>query len=317
MGFLGLDPIMCRLVEHLSTLLGGYGLIAFFLFTALDMGSARRRALWHAVPVIVAAAIMTIATALMPANLRDAAAMLTQGRGNASTPVAEPTVALLYLTVYLYMVYAFSTALLWTRRCTRGAEPRLRRGLALALVGLAAIVPAEVVFVIATILRWAHTIVSRPVMIVTIPLYLGGIVVFLIGIAYPAAGMRLAAIRVWWQHRQMYHRLSPLWTLLHQQFPEDALSRVPAGRRRDALRLRDVHRRYYRRAIECRDGLVRISPYLGSNGDCSLAERLRDALRAHASGAKVPARAIPVAIPTANGLDADVRELVALSDSLR
>jgi hypothetical protein len=129
--------------------------------------------------------------------------------------------------------------------------------------------------------------------------------------------MRLTALRIWWQHRRTYHRLSPLWTVLHDEFPEDALHRVPSQHPlRDVLSLRGVHRRYYRRVIECRDGLVRISPYLGPD-DSSLAERVRTGLRAHASGSPAPARATPVAIPNSDGLDADVRELVALSEALR
>jgi hypothetical protein len=84
-----------------------------------------------------------------------------------------------------------------------------------------------------------------------------------------------------------------------------------------------VHRRYYRRVIECRDGLVRISPYLARyridpGADAStLASRLKDALRAHAEGEPVPPQAMPVAIPQGDGLDADVHELVALARALR
>ncbi|HEV8559755.1 MAG TPA: MAB_1171c family putative transporter [Actinophytocola sp.] len=314
-GFLGLEPIIARLVLHFTNILGGYGLIVFFLFSALDLRTARRRAMWQAVPVVVVAGIMTWAVAAMPARVRDSAAALTTGRPG--SPHAEITVALLYLTMYLYMLYAFSTALVWTWRYGRGAEPRLRRGLALASVGLAAIVPAEAVFSLSAVVRWTGGTLPRDLVVVAIPLFLGGVVVFLIGFAYPAVVMRLAAIRVWWQHRYTYHRLGPLWTLLHQEFPQDALNRVPTGQWRDRLRLPEIHRRYYRRVIECRDGLVRISPYMNGSSDLPLVDRLRHGLSAHASGATVGARATPVAIPRADGLDADVRELVALSDALQ
>jgi len=146
-----------------------------------------------------------------------------------------------------------------------------------------------------------------------------GSAVFMVGFAYPATTTRLAALRVWWQHRRIYRRLAPLWTLLHQHFPEDAFGRAPSGRWGDAFRLRGVHRRYYRRVIECRDGLLRVSPYLGSddNGDSSLAERLRAGLLACAAGVPAPGEAVPVAIPATDGLDADVRELITLSEALR
>jgi hypothetical protein len=72
--------------------------------------------------------------------------------------------------------------------------------------------------------------------------------------------------------------------------------------------------------IECRDGLVRISPYLGENDGADpreLAELLRRALRERGSGETAPAHAVAVAIPEGEGLDADVHELEAISNALR
>jgi hypothetical protein len=315
---LGLEPIMARLIQHLLLVVAAYSLLAFYLFAALDKEEGRRRALREAVPLGAAGVIMTVATAFIPEHLRTAAAGLESAKAG---PVGEPSVALLYVTLNLYMLYAFARTLVWTRRYARGAEPRLRRGLAIASAGLVGIVLALAEFVTANLMRWAGSAMPRPLLLVGMTLILVGIVVFLIGVAYPAVFMRLAALRIWKQHRAAYHRLAPLWTVLHQEFPEDALSRVPASPWRDALRLRGVHRRYYRRVIECRDGLVRISPYLGPLGQQAeasmLAERLREGLRAHADGAPVPSRATPVAIPSDDGLDADVRELLVLSSALR
>jgi hypothetical protein len=64
----------------------------------------------------------------------------------------------------------------------------------------------------------------------------------------------------WWNHRQAYRGLEPLWTAMNQAFPQDALHRVPQGKARRLLIRHSMHHRYYRRAIECRDGLVQISP---------------------------------------------------------
>jgi hypothetical protein len=315
---LGLEPITWRLIQHLVQLVTGYSLIVFYLYSALDGREARRRALWHAVPLVAAAVIMIVATAVMPAELHDAAAALTSGRPGG--PVSVPSVALLYLTVNFYRAYAFATALLWTRRYARGAEPRLRHGLAIASLGLAATVLSLSAFVAANIVRWTGGVMPRTILMTAMVMLVLGYVVFLIGVAYPAAVMRLAALRVWWQHRRVYRQLNPLWTVLHREFPEDALERVPTSPLRDALSLRGVHRRYYRRVIECRDGLVRISPYLGTLGERDgasvLADQLRKGLRAHASGAPAATRATPVAIPNDDGLDADVNELVALSQAL-
>ncbi len=309
---LGLEPITARLIQHMLHLMTAYSLLSFYLFSALDPRAARRQALWQAVPLVAAALVMTVATAFIPADIRNAAADLPSGPTNG--PVGVPGVALLYLTVNLYQMYAFATTLLWTRRYARGAEPRLRRGLAITSVGLTGIVLALATFVAANLVRWAGGTMPRALLLGGIILIFIGVTVFLAGVAYPAVVMRLAALRIWWQHRQTYHRLAPLWTVLHQEFPEDAL-RVPTSPWRDAVSLRGVHRRYYRRVIECRDGLVRISPYLGSGG--SLAEQLREGLRAHASGTPAQSRATAVAIPAADGLDADVNELLALSQALQ
>jgi hypothetical protein len=310
--FLGFEPLTSRLISHVALLVGAFGLIAFFQFSALDNATARRKALWQAVPLGVATAIMTVAAVLVPAPDRVTAAALVSG--NRDGPVSEPSVALLYLTVNVYMLYAFATSLLWTRRYARGAEPRLRRGLALTSLGLAGIVFSVAVFVSANVVRWAGGVMPGPLLVTARTVILFGIVTFLAGVAYPAVAMRVAALRVWWEHRQTYRRLAPLWTLLHQEFPQDALNRVPAGPWRDALRLRGVHRRYYRRVIECRDGLVRLSPYLG--GDGSMAARLRAGVATRAGGDPVPVRPVRVAVPSGDSLEADVHELVALSDAL-
>jgi hypothetical protein len=314
--FLGLAPIASRLVQHLGMLAGGYGLIAFYVFSALERDRARRQALRQAVPLAVAGVLLIAATVLMPAEIRHAAATLAFARPGGGPP--EPTVAVLYLTPNAYMGYAFANALWWTRRYARGAEPRLRHGLVLASIGLAMLTFGETVFVAATVAQWSGVIVPRELYGLGLLAILPGSAVFMVGFVYPAVAMRLAALRIWLRHRQAYHRLGPLWTALHQEFPEDALGPVRSGRWREALSLRGVHRRYYRRVIECRDGLVRISPYLTANGDgSSLADRLRDGLRAHASGGTAPTRAMPLAIPDTDGLDADVRELVTLSEALR
>jgi len=141
----------------------------------------------------------------------------------------------------------------------------------------------------------------------------------LIGFVLPGARVRWVAGRVWWRHLRDYHRLRPLWTMLHEAFPEDALSRAPASAWRDTLSLRAVNRRFYRRVIECRDGLVRASGRLpaGAPTDpAAIADWLRAALRTTPSEDDIVA-AHPIAVPADGGLEADVRELVALSRELR
>jgi hypothetical protein len=265
---------------------------------------------------------VTVANVLIPADLRVPAATVTSTPGKG--PVGEASIAVFYIAANSYLLYAFAVACVWTRRYARGAEPRLRRGLRIASIGLASISLAGVTFVASNISRWAGTPAPPPVVVTSVFLLLIGIVLFVVGMAYPTVRTRMAALRVWRRHRRAYRRLRPLWTVLNEQFPQDALSRVPVSRWRDALTLRSVHRRYYRRVIECRDGLVRISPYLASLGADPaepadperLARQLSDALRAHAAGETAPTQAIAIAMPIDDSLESDVDRLVELSGAV-
>jgi hypothetical protein len=312
---LGMTPMVSRLLQHGVLLIGVNCLIAFFLFSALDMVVARKRVLWFGLPLVVALTILTVAVALTPEGVRTKDHTVT-------------SVAAFWVTADLYMAFGFAATAVWALRYAREAERRLARGLRIASAGLSGIVLADCLFVPSIIIRWAGGDAAPPSLSVdgaaetTLGWYgamfflLPGIVLCLIGISYPAAMIRLGALRVWWRHLRAHHRLAPLWTELNSHFPEDRLSRVPVSRWRDTVSLRGVHRRYYRRVIECRDGLVRISPYIGQQGD-DLAAKLREALRARASGQTATQDAVPLAVPERDGLDADVEQLVTLSYALR
>jgi hypothetical protein len=310
---LGMSPMLSRLVQHGVLLVGVNCLIAFFLFSALEIDKARRRVWWFGVPLAIALAVLTIAVIVTPSGVRTKDYTVT-------------SVATFWVTADAYMAFGFAATAIWALRYARAAERRLGRGLRIASVGLFGIVIADCLFIPSIIMRWAGG-PAAPSADGTAETTLGwygavffllpGIMLCLVGVSYPAAAIRLAATRVWWRHLVAYHRLRPLWTRLHEQFPEDRLSRVPVNPVRDILSLRGVHRRYYRRVIECRDGLVRLSPYIAESTSDDLAARLEEALRAHASGRDVSGTAMPVAIPASDGLDADVDELVTLSYALR
>ncbi len=300
-------PMSLMVAHWVLLLVMVYALICFFLFSVLEPAAARRRARWQLLPLAFVLCVLVLAAVSTP-----------DGTAPADYPVG--TVAMFYLAVDLYLVYGLGSAFGWTRRYARGAEPRLARGLMLTSTGLALMVFGASLLVLVVAAFWAGGTLPEPVFPAVSFTVLPGILLFIVGVSYPGAATRLAALRVWWQHLRAYHQLSPLWTILHGAFPEDALGRVPGRRWWDLLSLRGVHRRYYRRAIECRDGLVRISPYLPSGqgeGSEALAPRLRTALRAYRGGEAVPRRANPVALPAADGLHADVGELVALARALR
>lgn len=122
--------------------------------------------------------------------------------------------------------------------------------------------------------------------------------------------------RAWARHRRIYRDLVPLWVLLH-----DACPAHPAARKSSMWWPPwQTRRRAYRRLIECRDGLVRLSQYLGQSGsrdDRDLAGRLLAAADV-SPGRDCPVMrpAVPVAIPRSPGLDADADALVHLSRAI-
>ncbi|MFD9700697.1 MAB_1171c family putative transporter [Lentzea sp. NPDC059081] len=312
--FLGLDPMLCQLVQHSMLQVGVYGLICFFLFSALDDAGARRQALRQLVPLALCIGVMTWAVLSIPDDLRVAAARVPNSLGGGPTGVLAITV--FYSLGNGYLLYGFATMFVWARRYARDAEPRLRRGLLITSTGFALLVPADAIFVASNVSRYFGSPLPRWLLTAAVFFLLPGVLLCVVGVVYPIVAMRFAASRLWLRHLRAYHRLAPLWTLLHQSFPEDALHRVPS--RRDAVSLRGVHRRYYRRVIECRDGLVRISPYVAETpAELPLAERLRAGLETRRSGVVTLRRPIALAVPEDDGMDADVRELEKLAASLR
>ncbi|MFJ8927640.1 MAB_1171c family putative transporter [Streptomyces sp. NPDC102364] len=324
-GLLGTTPMGSRLVEHSLDIVSMHGLICFYLYSALEEREAGRRARLYGVPLALTFIVLVAATLSTPG-----------GVGTRDHRVTS--VAVFYVAADAYLVFAFSKAWFWNRCYARGAGPRLRRGLRIAATGMIAFALANSLYIVAVVLHWAggddvssnlDTAGAASTSLgwfAAVFLMLPGVVLFLVGVTYPAAAMRVIALRVWWRHLLHYRRLKPLWAALHELFPENVLPRVPMSAWRNALNPRSVHRRYYRRAIECRDGLVRISPYInpsqtGASGDTTsgaeLSDRLRHALRAHGSGELSSAHAVAVAVPPDPSLEADVRELIVLADALR
>jgi hypothetical protein len=310
-----LFPGAGKLIQNLFVLGSAYALMGFFLLSAAEHGLARVRR--EAVPLVAVAAVLVLATLSIPEEVRN------QALGRQDT--RHTWVAVFFFVAGVYLIYALSTAALWARRYAHTADKRLARGLRLTSTGLAVAVLGAVGRAVFTLVRWFGGAVPRSLAALAALLVAIGALVFLVGVSYPGVATRFAASRLWWRHLVTYHKLGPLWTSLHEAYPQDALSRVPVGRF-DVLSLLAVHRRYYRRAVECRDGLVRISPYLAQvqaqepGDDASfpevLARQLKTALQAQAEGLPVGTSAVAIALPAHNDLDDDVHQLVVLSQEL-
>ncbi|MFE1174269.1 MAB_1171c family putative transporter [Streptomyces sp. NPDC058773] len=310
-----MGPGSARLVQNALLLGAVYCLMCVYLFSAEERERAIRRARWDALPLASAITVLALTTVATPVSVR--------GRDFATADVTATPVALFFMAALLYLIYALAAALWWTWRHARMSLRPLSTGLWLTVGALAGMVMANIGRLAIDVTRWRGANVPAWLNHGTQGLLALAVPVFIVGVIYSGAAMRLASARVWLCHRKAYRRLRPLWEALHEAFPQDALSRVPASGWREFLSLRGTHYRYYRRAIECRDGLVRISPYLAQQGvndgtpHASLAGHLRHALRAQANGEAVSEQAVAVALPGEDSLDADVRQLISLSDALK
>lgn len=94
-------------------------------------------------------------------------------------------------------------------------------------------------------------------------LALTGLTLIVIGTTLPAWGPRLrpSALRRRIRGYVAHQRLYPLWSALYGATPEIALD-PPRSRLADALDVRDIDFRLYRRVIEIRDGCLALRPYV-------------------------------------------------------
>lgn len=291
-----------------------YWLLYFYLHAATDRRRADRRARLEAVLLAAVVIVLVVATAATPAGVR--------GRPYRTADLHAPQVAVFFVAAQLYLVHVLATTARWTSRYARRSPRPAAIGLWLTACSLAGMAVANACRVAMDLIVLRGGAVPTGLAHGVALLFALAVPALVLGLSYPGVVARLAGFRIWRLRRRAYRQLRPLWLLLHEAFPQDALHRGPTETWREALTVRGVHRRYYRRVIECRDGLVRVSPYLAQGGvrtgatHEALAGHLRRALRAQAVGEPAPAHAIAVALPEEHGLDADARQLVALSRAL-
>ncbi|MGW7292817.1 MAB_1171c family putative transporter [Streptomyces xiamenensis] len=316
-GASGVDTVAghgaAKLTQNVLLLLTVYCLMSFYLFSA-DGQRARQRARAEAVLVLAVAVIISVAALSLPHE---------DFAGSFSTAdMTTPQVALFYGGAGLYLMYALGMAGWWTRQYARRSRRPHATGLWMTAVGLGVMAIACAIRAVVVGLRWAGVAVPVPFMNAVAFLLVASILLFITGITYSGARARLSSLRLWLRHRRDHRRLAPLWELLSRAYPDNVLgpaSEAPL----DRWRARGVHRRYHRRIVECRDGLVNISPYLlteneGAADISGLApEEL--ALRLHQAAARIggsPAhrQAVPVAMSLGPGRQADVEQLIAVSE---
>ncbi|MFD7432243.1 MAB_1171c family putative transporter [Streptomyces sp. NPDC059818] len=307
-----------KLIQNILLLGTVYWLMCFYLQSASDPSSGRRRARIELIPLAITAVVITAATLATPRSER--------GHVYATANMQVASIAVFYLAAGIYLAYALAMALRWTLRYIRVSRGSLTVGLRLVAVSLTCMVGADALRGALVVVRALDGTVPTAV-ITGVKLLLDlAIPLFVVGILYPGAASRLASLRLRWRHRRTHHRLTPLWVALHEAFPENALHRAASDGWRSRLTPQGVHHRYYRRVIECRDGIVRLSPYLTQLKEAGpvehlpprvVADHLNRALEAYAAGTPAPSGAVAIALPQGDDLDDDVRQLVLLSDALR
>ncbi|MFJ7625588.1 MAB_1171c family putative transporter [Streptomyces sp. NPDC097595] len=300
-----------RLLAKIFAMDTAYWLVRFYLHLLPASRRSTLRVRRETLLLSLAVACVTTAFLATPPAARSS----LFGYGDMSAPA----VVAFHAVPPLYLMYTLAMALRWTWGYVRISDGAVATGLRLTAASLACMLAANVVFELSTLARWRGLPFPADLYHLCRELLTPAILVFATGLSYAGIVSRCASGRIWLLHRRNYRQLAPLWRGLHAAFPENTLRDSPAAPWRETLHAWGIHRRYYRRVIECRDGLVRLSPHLAACGvgtDASpetVAKHLPRALRAQASGDAAADRAVDLMQSVGDSLDADARQLIAVS----
>ncbi|SDK21831.1 hypothetical protein SAMN04487820_105291 [Actinopolyspora mzabensis] len=327
---------MGKLIQNCALVLGFCAVMLFFLLSASGTRYASGRAeerprvplrgWWDGATAVVVCVVLSLSMAATPPRLQ-AASYPASGRLQ-DAALDRPEVVAFYAVALVYFTYSCSAAAVWAVRYGRESSSRVRFGLRLAAAGM-------VLFGIASAGRGMYVALAGAGLVAPDALATGatslievGAVLWISGLLAVGIAARWATLRVWLHHRRQYRALRPLWERMHQAFPEDALDhtrRAPGRLWRDRFSAAQVHRAFWRRAIECRDGLSKLSPWLRDVGcdpeadPAEQADAVRRALELRAAG-HTPSSSAPllVAAPdtTAATVDTEVSQLVRLAQAL-
>lgn len=292
-------------------------------FTVVDRGRAEARGRVRFETTLVAAVIGAVVVLMVATPLRYREHTLS------SPYISYPTVAGFYIVGGLYFVYGYGTSAWWTARFSLRTRGSLRVALVVLAGGLAGTTAASIsrivlVFLRAndgTPLRWLNTINFQTANVSNVLLSVGMLALGLAQI--------VPLLITWLRRRNTYHQLEPLWRTVADTYPELVLGRPQLAwpwRRIAPLTRRQA---FYRRVMECRDGLVRFGPQIAAAaGGRDVAELSPREIAGHiqvVAGRTDPTgtraathdgAAVALAVPTTSAAGADVDELVAISTAL-
>ncbi|MCF7552572.1 MAB_1171c family putative transporter [Pseudonocardia sp. WMMC193] len=304
-----LGPSLPKLVQNV-VLTFFFALLIIVLQAAISAPRATRRSRREYLLAVLASVLLTVSCIAAP----------SASRGVSYEAATVDSAALwFYLVGNAYMAYATARTAYLAWQAARQTQSRARLSLRVAAAGLViCCLGAHLPRVAAT----SGYLLELPAGLLaterwTTPALAAGIAVFFIGIAYPGARTGMVKAHLWLEARRRYHQLRPLWFIVCRAFPAIALFR-PVPLLRELFHLRYMRLRYYRRLIECRDGLVCLSPSLrgGASDTSELARQIGQLADSGASPRPAAARGI-LAEPLGDSVEADVGELVKLSRELR
>lgn len=311
--------------------------MAFFTGLCLMVGFLRerplqRRKLWTRPEVVLGLfcfTAMVVVTVLMPPRLRDhtfALPFLDDWRVRAFYDIGG-----------VYLVFGYATCGVLAAWHARRGRPLRQVSLGIVSVGLLALSLScvfRILWVNCRVCRgYGHHFTYANVFL------LGQVATIAVcaGLSIPCFASAAQFLRERAVHRSRFRELAELWQRLVDFYPELVLDQ-PRGRR--WLPPLDYTSAVYRRYVECRDGLTRLSPYLhraseeaasheaagedaGPTAGPGLVQLVDRALRlrAEADRAGTAAPATPAFLAPGTGHDADYESdlagLMALSRGLR
>lgn len=221
---------------------------------------ARRRAL------VLVAFLVSLWTLFLLSPTQRPSTMFTRDFGG------DVTAAAYLLTSVTYLAFALVDVLRGSWRYSRSARPAMRT--ALRLIGLGCVLGLAYVAVTATyvglLVTGNNPSHSRLESNLGRLLAVGGGLLVIAGSAFPFLAARTERARTSLRTYRELRGLYPLWLLLYRAAPDIALD-PPASAMADALGVRDVRLRLYRRVIEIRDARLALAAYL----DPEVAARIR------------------------------------------
>lgn len=206
--------------------------------------------------VVLGACVVALWACYLAAPVDTPTVMFTRDYGHAPAAAAYLIVSLSYLWLALIDVTR------GTMRYGRSAKRPL--ALALRLIGLGCwlglgYIAVKVAFLV-MLVTGRGTAEGGLESTISRLLAVGGGLLVITGSALPYLARHIDDARTWIVTYRNLRQLYPLWALMYRAEPGIALD-PPGSRLADALQVRDLDLRLYRRVIEIRDGYLALAPY--------------------------------------------------------